>query len=100
MNVAYRSNREEKLQTGTIQNHGNEAADLFEPLLNDIQAAKLLGDMHPKTLQRIARNGQIPAHKIGRFWYFRASELNSWINNSCTPFTSDLPSAHRPCLVN
>jgi excisionase family DNA binding protein len=51
----------------------------FEPLLNDEQTAQLLGGMHPKTLQRMARSGQIPAHKIGRFWYFRASELDKWL---------------------
>jgi excisionase family DNA binding protein len=51
----------------------------FEPLLNDEKAAEMLGGMHPKTLQRMARSGQIPAHKIGRFWYFRASELDRWI---------------------
>lgn len=75
-------------------------AGLFEPLLNDEQAAKVLGDMHPKTLQRLARAGQIPAHKIGRFWFFRLSEINAWINECCTPALTGLDSAHRPCLVN
>lgn len=56
-----------------------ETPIVFEPLLNDTQAAQLLGGMHPKTLQRMARTGQIPAHKIGRFWYFRASELDKWL---------------------
>lgn len=54
----------------------------FEPLLNDSQAAQLLGGMHPKTLQRMARTQQVPAHKIGRFWYFRASELDKWLNGA------------------
>ena len=50
----------------------------FEPLLNDGEAAGLLG-IHPKTLQRLARVGEIPAHRIGRSWRYRASELNTWL---------------------
>ncbi len=53
----------------------------FEPLLDDVEAAGLLG-IHPKTLQRLARVGEIPAHRIGRFWRYRASELDSWLNSS------------------
>jgi hypothetical protein len=35
--------------------------------------------MHVKTRQRSARTGQIPSHTIGRYWYFRASELDKWL---------------------
>lgn len=48
----------------------------FEPLLDDEQAAALLGGIHPKTLQRLARAGKIPAYRVGRFWRYRASELD------------------------
>jgi excisionase family DNA binding protein len=51
----------------------------FEPLLDDRQASSLLGGIHPKTLQRLARTGQIPAYRVGRFWRYRASELDSWL---------------------
>ncbi len=54
----------------------------FEPLLNVAQAAKLLGGMHPKTLMRLAREAQLPALKLGRFWFFRATSLNAWIELS------------------
>jgi excisionase family DNA binding protein len=50
----------------------------FEPLLTDEQAAALLG-LHPKNLQRLARTAEIPAHRIGRFWRYRASELDEWL---------------------
>ena len=50
----------------------------FEPLLSDAQAGELLG-LHPKTVQRMARRGEIPAIRIGRYWRFRASELNAWL---------------------
>jgi excisionase family DNA binding protein len=51
----------------------------FEPLLNPKQAAALLL-MHPKTLVRLAREGRIPGHRVGKNWCFRASELNRWID--------------------
>ena len=56
-------------------------APQFEPLLDDQQAAALLG-IHPKTLQRLARNGRVPSHRIGRFWRYRASELDAWLRRS------------------
>jgi excisionase family DNA binding protein len=55
----------------------------FEPLLDELQAGKLLG-LHPKTLQRLARQGNIPAIRMGRYWRFRASALNQWIDDHST----------------
>lgn len=63
-------------------------APYFEPLLDDEQAAVLLG-IHPKTLQRLARTGEIPAHRIGRFWRYRASELDAWLRRGCSGSSSD-----------
>ena len=54
----------------------------FEPLLSVEQASQLLGGMHPKTLMRMARASQVPAIKLGRFWYFRATSLNTWVEVS------------------
>jgi excisionase family DNA binding protein len=51
----------------------------FEPLLSDAEAGELLG-LHPKTVQRLARGGELPAIRIGRYWRFRASALNRWID--------------------
>jgi excisionase family DNA binding protein len=53
----------------------------FEPLLDDRRASGLLGGIHPKTLQRLARTGQIPAYRVGRFWRYRASELDAWLRS-------------------
>jgi excisionase family DNA binding protein len=50
----------------------------FEPLLDSHRAAALLG-IHPKTLQKLARAGTVPCHRIGDLWRFRASELDSWL---------------------
>ncbi len=51
----------------------------FEPLLDSDEAAALL-KIHPKTLQRMARNGQIAGIQIGKLWRFRASVLDEWLN--------------------
>jgi excisionase family DNA binding protein len=58
----------------------------FEPLLSEIDAGRLLG-LHPKTVQRLARNGELPAIRVGRYWRFRASRLNAWIDvhSNCQP---------------
>jgi len=61
----------------------------FEPLIGSYEAARLLGNIHVKTLQRYARQQRIPGYQIGGHWYFRASELDSWLrsrlNSSCHP---------------
>ena len=61
----------------------------FEPLIDVATAAALL-KLHPKTLQRMARGGDVPAVRIGRFWRFRASQLDSWIE-------SQVDSNRQPC---
>ncbi|MFZ1084035.1 MAG: helix-turn-helix domain-containing protein [Terracidiphilus sp.] len=49
-----------------------------EPLLDSDQAAAIL-QLHPKTLQRMARRREIRALQIGKVWRFRASVLDEWI---------------------
>jgi excisionase family DNA binding protein len=66
-----------------------ESKPTFEPLISSPEAAKLLGNIHVKTLQRYARQGGLPGYQIGGHWYFRASELDAWlqsrINSKCQP---------------
>jgi excisionase family DNA binding protein len=52
--------------------------DGFEPLLDSEEAAALL-KIHPKTLQKLARNGEVAAIHIGKLWRFRASALDEWV---------------------
>ena len=63
----------------------------FEPLLNTEEAARLLGGLHPKTLMKWARRGEIPAYQIGRLWFFRASELNAWLLTSPKIRSTNVP---------
>jgi len=52
--------------------------EVFEPLLDSEEAAALL-KIHPKTLQKMARTGEITGIQVGRLWRFRASALNRWL---------------------
>jgi hypothetical protein len=80
MNIALRSGKVELPQPQLANITGQQ----FEPLLSVEHASQLLGGMHPKTLMRMARATQVPAIKLGRFWYFRASSLNTWVELSST----------------
>lgn len=71
-------------QSQVKSEHGNERWRVesdsdFEPLLDVVEAAKLLR-IHPKTLRTKARSGIIPGIRFGRLWRFRASALNRWLN--------------------
>ncbi len=50
----------------------------FEPLLDTAEAAALL-QIHPKTLQKLARAGTVIGIRIGKLWRFRTSALNEWL---------------------
>ena len=56
-------------------------APAFEPLLGSEDAARLLGNIHVKTLQRYARHGSVPGYRIGGHWYFRTTELDAWLHS-------------------
>ncbi len=64
----------------------------FEPLIGSCEAARLLGNIHVKTLQRYARHKRVPGYQIAGHWYFRASELDSWLQ-------SQTNSSRHPCRL-
>jgi excisionase family DNA binding protein len=49
---------------------------VLENLLDSEQAAAIV-KVHPKTLQRYARNGIVSGLRVGKLWRFRASDLFS-----------------------
>ena len=61
--------------------------------MSDAEAGAFLGGLHPKTVQRMARRGELPAYRIGRYWRFRASELSAWLVLHSTGQNN--PPAHR-----
>ncbi len=52
----------------------------FEPLVDADEVADLLG-LHPKTVQLMARQGKIPAIRVSKFWRFRKSDINRWLQS-------------------
>jgi excisionase family DNA binding protein len=62
-------------EEGMDQKNG---AQEFEPLLDSQQAADLLR-VHPETVKRRARSGEIPGMKFGKLWRFRVSALESFV---------------------
>ena len=66
--------------TANTRSNGLDTLPSFEPVLNTEEAAALL-QVHPKTLQRMARQGRVPAFRIGDLWRFRASALDAWLQS-------------------
>ncbi len=64
-------------------------ANSIEKLLSSKEAAEVLG-IHPKVLERMAKRGEVPALKVGKFWRYRATTLDAWI-------TRRLDSTSQPC---
>ena len=50
-----------------------------EPLLDTDQAAAIMR-VHPKTLQRYARQRIVRGFQLGTMWRFRASDIDRWIS--------------------
>lgn len=60
-----------------------ETTDLhirFEPPVNSRIASQLIG-VHYKTLERMSRQGEVPAAKIGKQWIYRLSQLSAWLDD-------------------
>lgn len=63
------------------RNRGQVESDAgFEPLLDVVEAARLLR-IHPKTLQKLTRIGRVPAYRVGRFWRYRSTDLEMWLQS-------------------
>jgi excisionase family DNA binding protein len=60
------------------------APNRFEPLLTPVDAGLYLG-VHQKTAIRMAREGSIPALRVGaKHWRFRRSDLEKWAADRVT----------------
>jgi excisionase family DNA binding protein len=69
----------------------NRATGGMEALLTSAEAARVL-KIHPKVVERMAKRGEIPALKVGKFWRYRASALDAWIETK-------LKSGCQPCRI-
>jgi excisionase family DNA binding protein len=48
----------------------------IESLLTTKEASQIL-KIHPKVLERMAKRGDVPAMKVGKFWRYRATTLDA-----------------------
>jgi excisionase family DNA binding protein len=89
---ARRSNRQAGLGTMNppSDSGGGKLPELvIEKLLTTKEVADLLV-LSPKVVERKAQRGEIPGFKVGKFWRYRQSMLDSWID-------SQLQSARQAC---
>jgi len=59
-------------------------------LMTTEQAAEFL-KLHPYTLRRKARDGEVPVLKIGRQWRYEEATLREWLAQGC-PSQTEQPS--------
>ena len=52
--------------------------DQFGQVMTSVEAAAYL-KMHVKTVCRLAKDGKIPARKVGSEWRFLRTVLDSWL---------------------
>ena len=49
-----------------------------DPIMTIDEVAEYL-DLHPLTVRRLARDGEIPAFKVGRQWRVKRAILDRWL---------------------
>jgi excisionase family DNA binding protein len=73
------SDQEHPLQAGLNRKPVSSETFVPEPLLDTDEAAAIMR-VHPKTLQRYARQGVVRGFQLGTMWRFRASDIDRWIS--------------------
>jgi excisionase family DNA binding protein len=61
----------------------------FPPIMTIAQVAQFLG-LHELTVRRLAREGAIPALKLGRQWRIKKDLLEKWIETRSLDNVEDL----------
>lgn len=65
----------------------------------NIQDAAAYLKVNDQTLRRFAREGKVPAFRLGRTWRFRKSALDAWADSQQKVDGQPSPSAHATVLV-
>jgi excisionase family DNA binding protein len=85
------TNRSTARRDAESQTHRETSSHGLETLLTSREAAEVL-KIHPKVLERMAKRGEVPALKVGKFWRYSSTALDAWIN-------SRLESNRQPCRM-
>jgi excisionase family DNA binding protein len=63
---------------------GGSSLDNSETFVTAVKAGQVL-ELHPATVQRLARQGDLPAHPVSigkrKHWRFLLSELHKWLRS-------------------
>jgi excisionase family DNA binding protein len=70
--------------------NGQETVAAYEPIWDSLDAARYLR-VHPRTITRMAKRGEIPAIHLGRLWRFRKADLDAWLEARAGGFPLDVP---------
>ena len=63
----------------------------MDRILNSLQVGKILG-LCSEVIERKARLSEIPGFKVGKFWRYRESDIEKWID-------SKIQSQRQPCRL-
>ncbi len=63
----------------------------IEPFLTNKEVAAIL-KIHPATVDRMARRGEIPGIKVLKHWRYRASDIAAWQGSA-------VESPRQPCRM-
>ncbi len=63
-----------------MENQGHTGQKDTEQWVSVEQVARHL-DVKPDTVYKWLDRGVMPAHKVGRLWRFRLSEINDWVTS-------------------
>ncbi len=64
------------------------------PLAVDYHEAGRLCGVHPETIARAVRRGELPAAAIGRARRVRVADLDAWLQRKVADVTADTPTAN------
>ena len=64
--------------------------DRPDPIMTVDEVAEYL-NLHPLTVRRLARDGEIPAFKVGRQWRIKRELLDKWIADQSAQNTGAPP---------
>ena len=78
MRIAVPAYETSSFDSAPISSAGKLLAFVPEPLLDTVEAAAVM-KIHPKTLQKLARRGNIHGIRVGKLWRFRSSDIQAWI---------------------
>ena len=62
----------------------DKSTDKADPMMTIDEVAEYLR-MHPMTVRRMAREGAVPAFKVGRQWRIKRELLDRWMERESWP---------------